>query len=104
MGCARLEWKDNSFKEITGSDFLIDADIILLSMGFVPFRDSPLVTGFGLQTDERGNVAVSGDYMSSVDGVFATGDAVMGASLVVHAIAQGRNAAEGIDAYLRRAL
>jgi NAD(P)H-dependent glutamate synthase small subunit len=102
LGCARLEWEGRSFKEITGSDFLIDADIILLSMGFIPFKDSPLVTGFGLSTDERGNIAVSEDYMSSIDGVFATGDAVMGASLVVHAIAQGRNAAEGIDAYLRK--
>jgi glutamate synthase (NADPH/NADH) small chain len=71
-------------------------------MGFIPFKDSPLVTGFGLDTDEHGNIAVSEDYMSSMDGVFATGDAVMGASLVVRAIAQGRNAAEGIDAYLRK--
>ncbi len=101
VGCSRLEWENDSFKEISGSDFLLDADIVLLSMGFVPYKDSPLVKGFKIDTDPRGNIAVSEDYMTSVDGVFATGDAVMGASLVVHAIAQGRNSAESIDVYLR---
>ncbi len=102
VGCSRLEWENNSFKEISGSDFLLDADIVLLSMGFVPFRESPLVKGFKLETDPRGNIAVTKGYMTSVDGVFATGDAVMGASLVVHAIAQGRNSAQAIDSYLRK--
>jgi glutamate synthase (NADPH) small chain len=53
-----------------------------------------------VELDQRGNVATGADYMSSVPGVFAAGDARRGQSLVVWAIAEGRNAAAGIDRYL----
>ncbi len=101
LGCAHLKWKGRSFTEVKGSDFLLDADIILLSMGFVPFKDSPLVKGFGLETDQRGSIAIDTNFMTSQKGVFAAGDAVSGASLVVRAIARGRESAEAIDAYLQ---
>jgi glutamate synthase (NADPH) small chain len=100
VGCTRLAWEDGSFTEIKGADFLLDADLVLLSMGFVPYRDSPLVSGFGLETDERGNILVDEQYRTSKKGVFAAGDAVNGASLVVRAIARGRESAEAIDAFL----
>ncbi|MGM0432073.1 MAG: glutamate synthase subunit beta [Spirochaetota bacterium] len=101
VGCARLDWADGASTQIRGSDFLLEADLVLLSMGFVPFADSPLVTGFNLATDERGNVAVDTDYKTSVDKVFSTGDAVTGASLVVRAIDHGRKSAASVNAYLR---
>lgn len=102
LGCARLEWDERSFREIKGSDFLLDADLVLLSMGFVPYKESPLVKGFDLKTDERGNIFVDEGYHTSVDGVFASGDAVTGASLVVRAIDHGRKSAESIDEYLQK--
>ena len=52
--------------------------------------------------DQRGNVATDADYMSSVPGVFAAGDARRGQSLVVWAIAEGRNAAVGVDRFLNK--
>jgi NADPH-dependent glutamate synthase beta subunit-like oxidoreductase len=55
-----------------------------------------------LRTDERGNIQVSNDFMTSAQGVFAAGDAVLGASLVVRAIGLGRSAADAVDAYLSR--
>lgn len=100
LGCTHLQWEANTFKEIIGSDFLLDADLVLLSMGFVPFGDSPLVTGFDLSTDGRGNIAIDGSFRTSSEGVFSTGDAVTGASLVVRAIDQGRRSAEAIHSYL----
>lgn len=101
LGCAKLEWEGRSFSEIKGSDFLLDADLVLLSMGFVPFKDSPLVSGFSLETDARGNIAVGENSETSRSGVFAAGDAVSGASLVVRAIAAARDCAEHVDEYLQ---
>ncbi|MGH0054288.1 MAG: glutamate synthase subunit beta [Sphaerochaetaceae bacterium] len=102
LACAHLEWEGRSFKEIEGSEFDLDADLVLLSMGFVPFKDSPLVREFGLDVDARGNIAARiGEYKTSVDKVFATGDAITGASLVVRAINHGRQCAESVDAYLK---
>ncbi|MCX6467667.1 MAG: glutamate synthase, partial [Pseudonocardiales bacterium] len=53
-----------------------------------------------VELDERGNVARGRDYMTSVDGVFSAGDMGRGQSLIVWAIAEGRSAAAGVDAYL----
>jgi glutamate synthase (NADPH/NADH) small chain len=60
-----------------------------------------LVEQLGVDLDGRGNIAIDEHYMTSVDGVFASGDARRGASLVVWAIRDGRDAAKGIDRYLR---
>lgn len=100
IGCARLEWEGRSFKEIPGSDFLLDADLVLLSMGFVPFKDSPLVKEFKLETDERGNILVDESYKTSQEAIFAAGDSMVGATLVVRAIDHGRKVATAVDAYL----
>ena len=101
----RLEWvKDENgrmvMKEIAQSEFELEADLVLLALGFLgPERDG-LVSQLGLELDPRGNIAANGDYMSSVPGVFACGDARRGQSLVVWAIWEGREAARGVDRYL----
>jgi glutamate synthase (NADPH/NADH) small chain len=87
-------------KERPASDFTVKADLVLLAMGFLHVVHSGLINPIGLRLDGRGNLAVR-DYMTSVEGMFAAGDTVRGASLVVHAINSGREAATAIDAWLR---
>ncbi len=87
--------------EVPGSEFELKADLVLLAMGFVHVTQEGLVYDLGLELDKRGNIAISQDYMTSVDGVFAAGDSQRGASLVVWAIQEGRQAAKAIDAYVR---
>jgi len=105
-GC-EVQWtQDNgrwSMHEAAGTDFTMKVDLVLLSMGFVHVVHSGLVEQFALKLDDRGNVAVDGNYMTSEEGVFAAGDASMGASLVVRAIKAGREAAAGIDKWLMNA-
>ena len=88
--------------EVPGSEFDLKADLALLAMGFLHAEHGPLVRDLGLRTDERGNIQVSNAFMTSAPGVFAAGDAVLGASLVVRAIGLGRSAAGAVDAYLAR--
>ena len=79
----------------------MDADLVLLAMGFTGPVRSGLLEQLGVNLDARGNVATDKDYMSSVPGVFAAGDLRRGQSLVVWAIAEGRQAAAGVDRFLR---
>ena len=88
------------FEPIAGSEFLLDADLVFLAMGFLGPVKSGMIEQLGLELDKRGNVATN-NYMSSVEGVFAAGDMRSGQSLVVRAINEGRKAAEAVDAYLR---
>ena len=105
--CARVEWSldkatgQYSMKEIPGSEFVLQADLVLLAMGFVHVEHSKLLTDLGVQFDARGNVQTNGNYMSTIPGVFAAGDTVRGASLVVWAIHQGRQAAQAVEFYLK---
>ena len=88
------------FDPIPGSEFEMDADLVLLAMGFVgPVRNG-MIEQLGVELDRRGNVKADENYMSSVQGVFAAGDMRRGQSLVVWAIAEGRKAARGVDAWL----
>ncbi len=88
--------------EIAGSEFELDVDLVLLAMGFLgPVREG-MLDELGVTFDARGNVATGSGYATSVPGVFAAGDMRRGQSLVVWAIAEGRRAAEEVDAYLRR--
>ncbi len=101
----RLEWKPdengrNQMTEVPGSDFDVDADLVLLAMGFLHPERNGLVEGLGVELDLRGNVKTDADKMSSVPGIFAAGDASRGQSLVVWALSEGREAARGIDLYL----
>jgi glutamate synthase (NADPH/NADH) small chain len=88
------------FEKVAGSEFTMDADLVLLAMGFTGPIKTGLLANLGVNLDPRGNVAADANYMSSVAGVFAAGDMRRGQSLVVWAIAEGRKAARGIDLYL----
>jgi glutamate synthase (NADPH/NADH) small chain len=104
LHAVRLEWvKENgrmAMREVPGSAFEIETDLVLLALGFLgPERQGP-IADLGLQLTERGNVAVDADYMSSVKGVFSCGDMRRGQSLVVWAIWEGRECARGVDRYL----
>jgi glutamate synthase (NADPH/NADH) small chain len=102
----RLEWKQDAngqwqMSEIEGSEFIIEADLILLAMGFVhPVHDG-LLEQLGVEFDQRGNIQASeADYRTSKDKVFTCGDARRGQSLVVWAIREGRQAARSVDRFL----
>ena len=101
-GC-EVDWVQGhrgwEIRELPGSDFTLPADLILIAMGFVHVVHEELVEKLGIQLDGRGNVAVD-HWMTSVPGVFAAGDTVRGASLVVHAINHGRLAAAAVDKWL----
>jgi glutamate synthase (NADPH) small chain len=88
------------FEAIAGSAFTLDADLVLLAMGFTGPVKHGLVEEAKLKLDLRGNLATD-NYQTSMPGVFAAGDARRGQSLVVWAIAEGRKAAEAVDDYLR---
>jgi glutamate synthase (NADPH/NADH) small chain len=89
------------FEPVAGGEVTIEADLVLLAMGFIgPVRNG-MVDQLNLKLDARGNVAADDNFMTSVSGVFAAGDMRRGQSLVVWAIAEGRKAAAGIDRYLK---
>jgi len=89
------------FGAIPGTEFTLDADLILLAMGFTGPAKGGLHEELNLTQDRRGNIATGADYQSSEPGIFAAGDIRRGQSLIVWAIAEGRKAAAAIDAYLR---
>ena len=91
MSCAKMP---------SGADFEIEADLVILAMGFLhPDKKGP-VEGLRLELDRKGNVKTGDDYMTSLKGVFSAGDMRRGQSLVVWAISEGRRAAHCIDRYL----
>jgi len=100
----RLEWVQENgrpvMREMPGSEFELDVDLVLLALGFLGPERGALLTDLGVQLTERGNVAVDKSYMSNVPGVFACGDMRRGQSLVVWAIWEGRECARGVDAFL----
>ncbi|MCR4337544.1 MAG: glutamate synthase subunit beta [Candidatus Omnitrophica bacterium] len=87
-------------KEIPGSEFTIDVDLVLLAMGFLGPVKNGMIEELGVELDARGNVKTDANRMSSVQGVFAAGDMRRGQSLVVWAINEGRAAAEGVGRFL----
>jgi len=89
------------FTPVAGSEFSMDAGLVLIAMGFLgPVRNG-LLEQLGAQLDARGNVAAGADYSTSVPGVFAVGDMRRGQSLVVWAIAEGRKGAAAVDKFLK---
>jgi len=86
----------------TGAQRTIECDMAVLAIGFVHPEHEGLVSGAGLSTDPRGNIAAEG-FKTSMEGVFTAGDARRGQSLVVWAIAEGRQAADAIDVSLAKA-
>ena len=84
-------------EEVPGSENIIDVDLVLIAAGFLGSQDY-VTRAFGVKTDARPNVATEGDsYRTSQPAVFAAGDVRRGQSLVVWAIAEGRNVARAVD-------
>jgi len=87
---------------VQGSDFTLDVDMVFLAMGFLHTEHNRLLKDLGILFDVKGNIKTNNNYSTDVTGVFTAGDASLGASLVVRAIYQGREAAKEIDRYLRK--
>lgn len=87
--------------EIPNSEFEINADLVLLAMGFLGSNKNNLLEELNIKLDQRSNVSTNSDYMTNIDGVFAAGDMRRGQSLVVWAISEGRKAAQSVDSYLK---
>jgi len=88
------------FVPLPGSTFELKADLVLLAMGFLGPEQGSLLANLGVKLTDRGNVWRDGNWMTSEPGVFAAGDMQRGQSLIVWAIADGRSAARGVDAFL----
>jgi len=88
------------FVEVEGTERELPAQLVLLAMGFVGPQREGLIEQLGVELDQRGNVARDKDFRTSVENVFVAGDMGRGQSLIVWAIAEGRSAAAGVDAYL----
>ncbi|HSO87322.1 MAG TPA: glutamate synthase subunit beta [Draconibacterium sp.] len=102
----QVDWKKDgsgrwNMSEISGTEEIIDVEIALLSMGFTQPVHVGLLDALGVEYDQRGNVKVNNKKQTSVEKLFAAGDAEKGASLVVHAIEAGKVAAKNIDAFLK---
>ena len=106
LHAVRIEWVNQDgagrpqLREIPGSAFEVECQLVLLALGFLSPEPDGMLAELGVELDARGNVAVDEDMMTNVPGVFAAGDMARGQSLVVWAIALGRDAARGVDAHL----
>ena len=109
LHAVRLEWGAPhetgrpSMIEVEGSEFEIETDLVLLAMGFLGPEQPGLLTNLGIAFAPRGNVNTDATRMTNVPGVFSAGDMARGQSLVVWAIAEGRDVAHHVDKYLRGA-
>ena len=98
LECVRVEWKDGKMQEIEGSEFTLQADLILLAMGFVGPRKAGMLDQAGVDLDARGNVkADTFRYQTSDEKIWSCGDMRRGQSLVVWAIREGRQCARAVD-------
>jgi len=88
------------FASLPDSSFEVKADLVLLAMGFVGPEKGGLLSELGVKMTDRGNVWRDDNWMTSERGIFTAGDMQRGQSLIVWAIADGRSAARGVDAYL----
>ena len=91
---------DGMFAKVEGTEFELEADLVLLAMGFVGPERPGLLTELEVDLTDRGSVARNADFETSVPGVFVAGDMGRGQSLIVWAIAEGRAAAAGVDRFL----
>jgi len=105
LHAVRLDWSTDEtgrpqMKEVEGSEFDVDADLVLFALGFLHPEHKGMIDALGVELDPRGNVKVDAGRMTSVPGIFAAGDMARGQSLVVWALAEGREAAHFVDKYL----
>ena len=109
INCVKVAWEnvDGSWnmRDVPDSEFTLNAELVLLAMGFVHPAHHGLLEKIGVDRDERGNVKADehGErpYHTSVEKVFTAGDMRRGQSLVVWAIREGRQCARAVDAYLQ---
>ena len=106
LHAVRVDWSQSEengrpiMREIPGSDFVVKTELVLLAMGFLHPEHGGMLDQLGVELDPRGNIKADQHKMTNVPGVFAGGDAARGQSLVVWAIAEGRDVARGVDQYL----
>ena len=105
LHAVRVEWTTGengrpTMSEVPGSEMEVETDLVLLAMGFLHPEHAGMLTDLGVTLDARGNVQTDANKMTSIPGIFAGGDMSRGQSLVVWAIAEGREVARGVDAYL----
>ena len=106
LACVKVEFIPEKGKtnllmqEISGSEFEIDVDLVILAVGFMHPEHSGLLSDLNLKLDARGNVFTQENYMTSLEKVFSAGDMRRGQSLVVWAISEGRRCAYFMDQYL----
>ena len=105
LQCCKVEWTRKNgtwkLKELPGTEFNLEADIVLLAMGFLHVAHNGPVKELSLKLDQSGNLAVENCQTSQPE-VFAAGDTVNGASLVVRAIDSGRHAVTAINDWLKK--
>lgn len=105
LHACEVEWTQTNgswkLRELPGTEFTLKADLILLALGFLHVTHDGLVNDLGLQIDTKGNLITDG-HQTSQPWVFAAGDTISGASLVVRAIHSGREAAAAMDRWLRQ--
>ena len=106
INCVRVDWQQDDsgqwqMEEISGSEFQLKADLVLLAMGFIHPVHEGMLKELGVELDPRGNVqADTEQYQTSIDKVFSAGDMRRGQSLVVWAILEGRQCARAVDEFL----
>ena len=106
LDCVRVEWAQGAdgrwqMQEMPGSEFALQADLVLLAMGFLGPRRPGMIEQSGVELDPRSNVlANTRDYQTSVSKIFSAGDMRRGQSLVVWAIREGRQCARAVDEFL----
>lgn len=108
LRCAEVKWQAKQPDqapapvEKPGTEFEVEADLVILAMGFTGPGKNRIVEELGIDLDVRGNLRADYRNMTSIKGLFVAGDMAQGQSLVVHAIADGRKAAKGIMTYLTK--
>jgi glutamate synthase (NADPH/NADH) small chain len=106
LSCLQVEFKQEApgtcpvMSEVSGSEFEIEADLVILAIGFIHPEHKGILSDFHLEYDQRGNVKANENFMTSTKGIFTAGDMHRGQSLIVWAISEGRQAAFHIDKYL----
>lgn len=105
LSCVRVEFKQDAsgcpaMQEIGGSEFEIQAELVILALGFLHPEKKGIIEELKLDLDNKGNVKTGDNFMTSKQGLFSCGDMHRGQSLIVWAIAEGRAAAHHIDRYL----
>jgi len=105
LSCVKVEFQKDAqgcpiMKEVQGSGFEIEADLVILALGFLHPEKQGLIEELHLELDYRDNVKTAANFMTSSKGIFSCGDMHRGQSLVVWAISEGRQSAHHIDKYL----